>query len=68
MKLLLLFPVIALSACSSVLIGDQAQLSKPEMNFGETGARSMDCALTSQLEKGLSLSNASAAGGCYSCH
>ncbi|MDB4409048.1 hypothetical protein N9165_03185 [Akkermansiaceae bacterium] len=68
MKLLLLLPIMALSACSSVSIGDQAQLSKPAMSFGATGALSADCALTFQVEKGRSLTNASAAGGCSSCH
>ncbi len=62
--------VFSLMACScqSVSIADQATLSKTAMSFDATGARSADCSLTSQIERGRSLTNASAAGGCAACN
>ena len=66
----LIFPVLTLIACScqAVSIADQPTLSKAAMSFDATGARSADCSLTTQVERGRSLTNASAAGGCASCH
>ncbi|MGJ8695378.1 MAG: hypothetical protein ACSHYF_03610 [Verrucomicrobiaceae bacterium] len=68
MKFLALLPLLLAPACSPIALSDQAQLSRPAMSFGQTGALSADCALTSQVEKGRSHTNASAAGGCSSCH
>ncbi|MDB4374266.1 hypothetical protein N9115_02590 [bacterium] len=68
MKFAAFFVALALCSCAEVSIVDQPQLSRPAMSFGETGALSADCALTSQVEKGRSLTNASASGGCSSCH
>lgn len=56
------------SSCQSVSIADQGTLSKSAMSFDEAGARSADCGLTTQIERGRSLTNASGAGGCASCH
>ena len=64
---LIALSVIACS-CQTVSIADQATLSKTAMSFEATGARSADCSLTSQVERGRSLTNASAGGGCSACH
>ncbi len=68
----IILPCLAISllacSCQSVSIADQGTLSKTAMSFDATGARSADCSLTSQVERGRSLTNASVSGGCASCH
>lgn len=59
---------VAASSCQSVSIADQGTLSKTAMSFDETGARTADAGLTGQVERGRSLTNAAAGGGCASCH
>ena len=61
--------IISLMACScqSVSIADQGTLSKSAMSFDASGARSAEISLTSQVERGRSLTNASTSGGCASC-
>jgi hypothetical protein len=62
---LLLIPLFA--ACQPVGITDQGTLGRPALDFAATGARSMECSLSGQLETGrFSASNVSA-GGCSSC-
>lgn len=64
---LLLIPLLV-PACQSVSIADQAQLSKPAMSFDNSGARLQECGLTSQIEKGRTVTGISSGGGCASCH
>lgn len=64
---LLLFAAV-LPACQSVSIVDEAQLGKPAMSFDNQGAALSSCGLTSQLERGRTLVQGAAGGGCASCH
>ena len=63
-----LFVVLAACSCQSVSVADQGSLSRAAMSFNVTGARSADCGLSTQIERGRSLTSASASGGCASCH
>ncbi|MDA7896360.1 hypothetical protein N9C66_07910 [Akkermansiaceae bacterium] len=66
--LLAIAMMAALPACQSVSIVDEAQLGKPAMSFDNTGAGLAACGLTSQLERGRTLVQGAAGGGCASCH
>jgi hypothetical protein len=69
MKLLPLLPLALLfCSCQAISIADQPVLSKTAMSFDATGARNAECSLTGQIERGRSLTNASAAGGCATCN
>lgn len=68
MRWIFLLPLMgALGACRTVNITDQAELSRPVFQFDESGARSFDCSLGTQLETGRASSSNVAAGGCASC-
>lgn len=68
MKTLLFLSLLALlSACRPVGVSDQAGLSRPVFDFTATGARSMECSLSGQLETGRSNASNVPAGGCSSC-
>ena len=58
---------LLLSSCKTVTLVDQPVLSRTAMKFDAKGARVADCSLVSQVEKGRTLSNTSAGGGCASC-
>lgn len=58
---------LLLPSCKTVTLVDQPVLSRTAMKFDAKGARAVDCSLVSQVEKGRTLSNTSAGGGCASC-
>ena len=60
--------LLVIYSCQAVSVGDLPTLSKTAMSFDAKGARSADCSLTGQVERGRSLTNASAAGGCAACN
>jgi len=68
MKTPILLSLLALlSACRPVGVADQPGLSRPAFDFAATGARSMECSLSGQLETGRSNASNVSAGGCSSC-
>lgn len=60
--LVLLFP-----SCQTLTLSEQGVLNRTAMKFDSKGAHAADCSLVSQVEKGRTLSNSSAGGGCASC-
>lgn len=68
MRTLLALPFLSLfAACQPVGITDQGTLGRPALDFAATGARSMECSLSGQLETGRSSASNVSAGGCSSC-
>ena len=63
-----LLMAMALPACQTVSVVDEAQLGKPAMSFDRRGADSPECSLVSLLERGRATNNQSAGGGCSACH
>ena len=59
--------LLLLPSCKTVTLVDQPVLSRTAMKFDAKGARVADCSLVSQVEKGRTLSNSTAGGGCASC-
>lgn len=72
MKRLVVMPLVGsmlcLASCTKVSIVDQAVLGQTAMLLNERGAYRPDCTLVGHVEKGRSLSNSTAGGGCASCH
>ena len=58
---------LALSSCRTISLADQRLLGRPAMQFREKGALLADCSLSGQIERGRSISNNAAGGGCASC-
>jgi hypothetical protein len=59
--------ILAGSGCRSVPIGDQGQLSKPNMIFADTAVFGYDSGLVAQIEPGAASNGGAQAAGCTSC-